>query len=99
MDIRSSGATEGELTSGTTGLLYGTEIEIGRYLTPDLFVKVTQPLGGRLPGLTIDYAFLPAWRIEFKTEDRFNRYASYGYSFSTYSSRTWGMMLFREWEF
>ena len=99
VDIRSSGATEGELTSGTTGLLYGTEIEIGRYLTPDLFVKVTQPLGGRLPGLTIDYAFLPAWRIEFKTEDRFNRYASYGYSFSTYSSRTWGMMLFREWEF
>ena len=99
VDIRSSGATEGELTSGTTGLLYGTEIEIGRYLTPDLFVKVTQPLGGRLPGMTIDWAFLPAWRLELKTEDRFNRYASYGYSFSTYSSRTWGMMLFREWEF
>ncbi len=99
VDIRSSGATEGELNNGTTGLLYGTEIEIGRYLTPDLFVKVTQPLGGRLPGMTLDWAFLPAWRLEFKTEDRFNRYASYGYSFSTYSSRTWGLMLFREWAF
>lgn len=99
VDIRSSGATEGELNSGTTGLLYGTEVEIGRYLTPDLFVKVTQPLGGRLPGMTIDWAFLPAWRLELKTEDRFNRYASYGYSFGTYSSRTWGVMLFREWEF
>jgi len=99
VDIRSSGATEGELSSGTTGLLYGTEIEIGRYLTPDLFVKVTQPLGGRLPGMTVDWAFLPAWRLEFKTEDRFNRYAAYGYSFSTYSSRTWGLMLFREWTF
>ena len=99
VDIRSSGATNGELDSGTTGLLYGTEIEIGRYLTPDLFVKVTQPLGGRLPGMTIDWAFLPAWRLEFKTEDRFNRYASYGYSFGTYSARTWGLMLFREWAF
>jgi autotransporter translocation and assembly factor TamB len=99
VDIRSSGETEGELSSGTTGLLYGTEIEIGRYLTPELFVKVTQPLGGRLPGMTIDWVFLPAWRLELKTEDRFNRYASYGYSFSTYSSRTWGLMLFREWEF
>ena len=99
VDIRSSGAAEGELNSGSTGLLYSTEIEIGRYLTPDLFVKVTQPLGGRLPGMTIDWAFLPAWRLELKTEDRFNRYASYGYSFGTYSSRTYGLMLFREWEF
>ena len=57
------------------------------------------PLGGRLPGMTVDWAFLPAWRLEFKTEDRFNRYAAYGYSFSTYSSRTWGLMLFREWTF
>jgi autotransporter translocation and assembly factor TamB len=99
VDIRSSGATEQELQTGQSNLLYGTEIEIGRYLTPDLFVKVTQPLGGRLPGLTIDWGFLPAWRLELRTEDRFNRYASYGYSFSTYSDRTWGMLLFREWAF
>lgn len=99
VDIRSSGVTEGELEAGRSSLLYGTEIEIGRYLTPELFVKVTQPLGGRLPGLTVDWAFLPAWRLEFNTEDRFNRYASYGYSFSTYSDRTWGMLLFREWIF
>ncbi|MCL7956576.1 MAG: translocation/assembly module TamB [marine benthic group bacterium] len=99
VDIRSSGATERELETGQSNLLYGTEIEIGRYLTPDLFVKVTQPLGGRLPGMTVDWAFLPSWRLEFRTEDRFNRYASYGYSFSTYSDRTWGFLLFREWAF
>ncbi len=99
VDIRSSGASEGDLNASGTGLLYGTEIEIGRYLTPELFVKVTQPFGGRLPGLTMDWAFLPDWRLEFKTEDRFNRYQSYGYSFSTYSSRTWGLMLYREWAF
>ncbi len=99
VDIRSSGGTASQLQAGQTGLLYGTEIEIGRYLTPELFVKVTQPIGGRLPGMTIDWSFLDDWRLEFKTEDRFNRYAAFGYSFSTFSDRTWGLMLFREWTF
>jgi hypothetical protein len=99
-DIRSTGDVGPALDSGTTtSLLYGTEIEIGRYLTPDLFVKATQALGGQLPGLSAEWIFMPRWRLEVKTEDRFKRYASYGYSFSTYSDRTWGLMLFREWNF
>jgi autotransporter translocation and assembly factor TamB len=101
VDIRSTGTPAGQLEAGQTNLLYGTEVEIGRYLTPDLFVKATQPLGGQLPGLTVDWTFLPKWRLELKTEDRFKRYAAYGYnySFSGFSQRTWGMMLFREWNF
>ena len=101
VDIRSTGTPGSQLEAGQTNLLYGTEVEIGRYLTPDLFVKATQPLGGQLPGLTVDWTFLPRWRLELKTEDRFKRYAAYGYnySFSGFSQRTWGMMLFREWNF
>lgn len=101
VDIRSTGTPGSQLEAGQTNLLFGTEVEIGRYLTPDLFVKATQPLGGQLPGLTVEWTFLPKWRLEMKTEDRFKRYAAYGYnySFSGFSQRTWGMMLFREWNF
>ncbi|MBT8477423.1 MAG: translocation/assembly module TamB [Gemmatimonadetes bacterium] len=98
-DIRSTGQV-GSIDSGnTTNLLYGTELEIGRYLTPDLFVSATQPLGGQLPGFGLEWAFSTHWRLEFVTEDRFKRYASYGYSFSSYSRRTYGLMLFRDWNF
>jgi len=98
-DIRSTGQA-GPLESGsTTSLLYGTEVEIGRYLTPDLFVRATQPLGGELPGFGLEWSFSDHWRLQFVTEDRFKRYASYGYSFSSYSRRTYGLMLFRDWNF
>ncbi len=98
-DLRSTGQA-GPIDSGATqSLLYGTELEIGRYLTPDLFVRATQPLGGQLPGFGLDWTFAPLWRLEFVTEDRFKRYASYGYSFSSYSRRTFGLMLFRDWNF
>jgi hypothetical protein len=98
-DIRSTGQA-GPIESGsTTSLLYGTELEIGRYLTPDLFVRATQPLGGQLPGFGLEWSFSRHWRLEFVTEDRFKRYASYGYSFSSYSRRTYGLMLFRDWNF
>ena len=98
-DLRSTGQV-GPIESGTTqSLLYGTELEIGRYLTPDLFVRATQPLGGQLPGFGLEWTFAPTWRLEFVTEDRFKRYASYGYSFSSYSRRTFGLMLFRDWNF
>jgi len=98
-DIRSTGQA-GPIESGsTTNLLYGTELEIGRYLTPVLFVSATQPLGGQLPGFGLEWSFSTHWRLEFVTEDRFKRYASYGYSFSSYSRRTYGLMLFRDWNF
>jgi hypothetical protein len=98
-DIRSTGHA-GTLESGSTqSLLYGTEVEIGRYLTPDLFVRATQPIGGQLPGFGLEWTFAPQWRLEFVTEDRFKRYASYGYSFSSFSLRTFGLMLYRDWNF
>jgi hypothetical protein len=98
-DIRSTGQAGPIESASTTNLLYGTELEIGRYLTPDLFVSATQPLGGQLPGFGLEWSFSTHWRLEFVTEDRFRRYASYGYSFSSFSRRTYGLMLFREWNF
>ena len=98
-DIRSTGQVGPTSSGSTQNLLYGTEVEIGRYLTPDLFVRATQPIGGQLPGFAVEWSFAPHWRVELVTEDRFKRYASYGYSFSTFSLRTWGMMVFRDWNF
>jgi hypothetical protein len=99
-DIRSTGAGSGGLGRSSTGsLLYGTEVEIGRYLTSDVFVSATQPLGGLLPGASLEWTFLPDWRLEFSTEDRARRYSAYGNSLNTFSDRTWRLMLFREWDF
>lgn len=97
LDIRSTG--NGGLGTSAGSLLYGTEVEIGRYLTSDIFVSATQPLGGLLPGATVEWTFLPDWRLEFSTEDRARRYSAYGTSLNTFSDRTWRMMLFREWNF
>lgn len=100
LDIRSSGSGNTGLGGGTQrSLLYGTEVEIGRYLTPDVFVRATQPLGGFLPGAALEWSFLPDWRLEFSTEDRARRYSAYGTSLDVFSNRTWGLMLFRQWDF
>lgn len=99
-DIRSTGAGSGGLGRNSTGsLLYGTEVEIGRYLTSNVFVSATQPLGGLLPGASLEWTFLPDWRLEFSTEDRARRYSAYGNSLNTFSDRTWRLMLFRKWDF
>jgi hypothetical protein len=100
LDIRSSGSANTGLGGGASrSLLYGTEVEIGRYLTPDVFVRATQPLGGFLPGAALEWSFLPDWRLEFSTEDRARRYSAYGNSLDVFSNRTWGLMLFRQWDF
>ena len=99
LDIRSTGGATG-LGRGSSGnLLYGTEVEIGRYLTPDIFVSATQPLGGLLPGAAVEWTFLPDWQLEFSTEDRARRYSAYGNSLNAFSNRTYRLMLFREWDF
>ncbi|MFW6088695.1 MAG: translocation/assembly module TamB domain-containing protein [Gemmatimonadota bacterium] len=97
LDIRSTGGASGLAGTSTGGLLYGTEVEIGRYLTSDLFLSATQPLGGLLPGAAVEWTFLPSYRLELSTEDRARRYSAFGTSLAAFSNRTWRMMLFREW--
>lgn len=97
LDIRSTGGGGNGLGGSSGSLLYGTEVEIGRYLTSDIFISATQPLGGLLPGAALEWTFLPNYRLEFSTEDRARRYSAYGTSLNAFSDRTWRMMLFREW--
>ena len=97
LDIRSTGGGNGLGGASAGGLLYGTEVEIGRYLTSDVFVSATQPLGGLLPGAAVEWTFLPDYRLEFSTEDRARRYSAFGTSLNAFSNRTWRMMLFRQW--
>ncbi len=97
LDIRSTGGGNGLGGTSTGGLLYGTEVEIGRYLTSDIFLSATQPLGGLLPGAAVEWTFLPDFRLELSTEDRARRYSAFGTSLNAFSDRTWRMMLFRQW--
>jgi hypothetical protein len=97
IDIRSTGGGGGLGGASAGGLLYGTEVEIGRYLTSDVFVSATQPLGGLLPGAAVEWTFLPDYRLEFSTEDRARRYSAFGTNLNAFSNRTWRMMLFRQW--
>jgi hypothetical protein len=97
LDIRSTGGGNGLGGASTGGLLYGTEVEIGRYLTSDVFLSATQPLGGLLPGAAVEWTFLPSYRLEFSTEDRARRYSAFGTSLDAFSNRTWRLMLFRQW--
>lgn len=99
LDIRSTGSGSAFGGNTTGNLLYGTEVEIGRYLTSDIFVSATQPFGGLLPGAAVEWTFLPHWRLEFTTEDRARRYSAYGNSLSAFSDRTYRLMLFRTWDF
>jgi hypothetical protein len=99
LDIRSTGSGSAFGGNTTGNLLYGTEVEIGRYLTSDIFVSATQPFGGLLPGAAVEWTFLPDWRLEFSTEDRARRYSAYGNSLSAFSDRTYRLMLFRTWDF
>ncbi len=92
----SSGGRE----SGIGGLIENTQIQLGRYLTPELFVIWTQRLGtGSTSGADVKLE----WRIarnltaEFYAEDRFARTPSFGLSQIANARRVFGFFLFREW--
>lgn len=83
----------------SSGLFSQTEVEAGKYLGQDLFVSITQPLGNRLPGATLEWQFQQNWTLEARTENRFGRgMVSLGTD-ALNTQRMWGLFLFREWGF
>lgn len=80
------------------GLLTGTQIEVGRYLSDDLFVVASQRIGlqrAQQPAVRLEWRFHPTWTAELFAEDRFSR--NYLLDLGLEYQRIYGFSLFREW--
>jgi autotransporter translocation and assembly factor TamB len=86
---------------GLTSFLAGTQLEIGRYLGPELFVGYSQRLGSIRydPAVRIEWRFLPEFSLEMFAEDRFARMPGFGLRSEPGLRRVYGFALFREWGF
>lgn len=98
LTLRSAGTLPGTTTEN--GLLLGdTEVEVGRYLGRNLFVRASQPLGERLPGLYLEWQFAEGWTLEARTEERYRPLSLTTSASNIDTDRTYGLFLFREWSF
>jgi len=92
--------------AGLSGSFVQTQIEVGQYLGPNLFLAVVlRPLGGlqgggqaQLPGARIEWRFTDAWSMEGFVEDRFAREGASGFGeLGLRLSKIFGLFLYRDW--
>jgi hypothetical protein len=92
--------------AGLSGTFAHTQIEVGQYLAPNLFLAVMlRPLGGlqagsqaQLPGARLEWRFTDTWSMEGFVEDRFAREGASGFGELGMSlSKIFGVSLYREW--
>ena len=76
-----------------------TEVEAGWYLSPEVFLTVTYPVGNRFPAGSLDWRFSEGWSLELLSELRYGRGLRTGAASNIERERTWGLFLFREWSF
>jgi autotransporter translocation and assembly factor TamB len=99
-DFRSTGLGLGSGSGSGSTLLVGTEVEVGRYVGRDLFVRVRQPLGGgQLPSAALEWTFREGWLLEANAEDRFQRLSILSSLSNVDTKRSYGLFLKREWSF
>ena len=86
---------------GIGNFLAGTKLEVGRYLTSDLFVGYSQMLStADLDfGMRMQWQFLPEYSFELFAEDRLARTPGFGVRPESGLKRVYGLLLFREWGF
>ncbi|MEX0891427.1 MAG: translocation/assembly module TamB domain-containing protein, partial [Gemmatimonadota bacterium] len=78
--------------------LANTQLEIGFYVTPDVFISYEQRLASREPGVRLEWRASPAFTAEIFAEDRFARAAgTFGLGQAIAPRRVYGFLLFREW--
>ena len=91
------GLTAAEAAPGGD-ILANTQLEIGFYVTPEVFVSYEQRLASREPGVRLEWRVNPAFTAEVFAEDRFARAAgSFGLGQTIAPRRVYGFLLFREW--
>jgi translocation and assembly module TamB len=93
------GPAEGTNTR-LTGFLAGTQLELGRYLGPRVFVGYSQRLSNGIydPAVRLEWRFLPEFSLEMFAEDRFARMPGFGPR-DIGLRKVYGFSLFREWGF
>lgn len=84
--------------------LAGAHIEIGRYISDDLFLAASgglNPYGSATPfrGARLEWRFRPTWTGEFFIDDRAARVPSLGYTLdqTLAQQKVLGFFLYREW--
>jgi hypothetical protein len=93
------GLSAAEGSPGAGGILANTEISLGRYLTPDLFVSYTQRIGtpGAQPGVRLEWRLDRTFTAELFAEDRFARNSSFSIGQTTAAQRVFGFFFRGEW--
>jgi autotransporter translocation and assembly factor TamB len=87
--------------SGLGRMFAGTQLELGRYLSSNLFFGYTQRLGSDSydPAVRLEWRFLPEHTFELFAEDRLARTPGFGARTETGLRKVYGFLLFREWGF
>jgi hypothetical protein len=89
---------EGGQTQGLGGLLENTEIELGRYLGPNVFLAWSQRLDSNTsPGVRLEWRLNSQFATEFFYEDRFARMPGFSLGLAARPKKVAGFFLFREW--
>jgi autotransporter translocation and assembly factor TamB len=94
------GLSAAETRSGNGGAIQNTQIELGRYISPSMFVVVTQRLGtesGTTPNVRLEWRLTRTYRADLYIEDRFARAPSFGLSQIANARKAYGFLLYREW--
>jgi hypothetical protein len=100
LDIRSAAsASPYRNTDASESFLSDTEVEIGKYLSRDVFVSVRQAIGRAVPpAVRVEYKFGESWTAVARTERYLSNQLIRNYSGFT-TKQLVGVSLFREWDF
>ncbi|HSJ07899.1 MAG TPA: translocation/assembly module TamB domain-containing protein [Longimicrobiales bacterium] len=101
VSLTSADAGADDRASGLSSFLSDTQLELGRYLGPTVFVGYTQRLGNATydPALRVEWRFLPEFSFEMFAEDHYARTPSFRMRPETAPRKVYGFSLFREWGF
>ncbi|HSK20972.1 MAG TPA: translocation/assembly module TamB domain-containing protein [Longimicrobiales bacterium] len=90
-----------EPDAGFSDFLAETQLEIGRYLTSDVYFGMSKRLGTSNldAGARLEWRFLPEYSFEMFAEDRLARAPAFGLRQETGLRKVYGFLLFREWGF
>jgi autotransporter translocation and assembly factor TamB len=94
------GLSAAQSTGNEGSAIQNTQIELGRYISPSMFVVVTQRLGtesGTTPNVRLEWRLTRTYRADLYIEDRFARAPSFGLSQIANARKAYGFLLYREW--
>lgn len=100
LDIRSSASARPYgSTTASESFFSDTEVEIGKYLSRDVFVSVRQAIGRAVPpAVRVEYKFGAGWTAVARTERYLSDQLIQNYANFT-TKQLVGVSLFREWDF